>query len=120
MCPSLVDTPILDRLNPGLPPTRLAAAARALMQATHPWPYPPDRLAQDILHRLSRNTAVIIAPARARAVDRLARHAPRLADTLNRHLSARALRNTTTGRPTLPGQRATPAPQPPARHRAER
>ncbi|MFC5033998.1 SDR family NAD(P)-dependent oxidoreductase [Streptomyces sp. DSM 41987] len=91
VCPSLVDTPILDHLNPDLPATALAADAKTLIRTLHPWPYPPERLAQHILTRLTRNKAVIIAPARARAYDRLNRHAPRLADKLNHMLTARAL-----------------------------
>jgi NAD(P)-dependent dehydrogenase (short-subunit alcohol dehydrogenase family) len=101
ICPSLTDTPILDHLNPGLPPTRLAAAAKPLMHSLHPRPYSPDRLARYILTRLTRNKAVIIAPARARAVDRLARHAPRLTDRLNRLLAARALTSRTPTPPEI-------------------
>ncbi|MEU0213103.1 SDR family NAD(P)-dependent oxidoreductase [Streptomyces canus] len=111
ICPSLTDTPILDRLNPGLPPTRLAAAVKPLMHSLHPRPYPPDRLAHHILTRLTRNKAVIIAPARARAVDRLARYAPHLTDRLNHLLTKRALIQPTPPPPPTDHHDATPAPE---------
>ncbi|MGW2144835.1 SDR family NAD(P)-dependent oxidoreductase [Nonomuraea bangladeshensis] len=71
VCPGFVDTPLLDNANPGLPATRIGAAAR---QAIGPGRlYSADALAADVLRGMAHGKAVIAAPASARIAWRLAR-----------------------------------------------
>ena len=78
VCPGFVDTPLLGRVNAGLPQTELAANAATLAQRLGKL-YQPDALAQDVLRGIERNTALIVAPRSARVAWRTARYAPGLA-----------------------------------------
>jgi NAD(P)-dependent dehydrogenase (short-subunit alcohol dehydrogenase family) len=78
ICPGFVDTPLLGRVNAGLPQTELAANAATLAQRLGKL-YQPDALAQDVLRGIERNTALIVAPRSARVAWRTARYAPGLA-----------------------------------------
>jgi NAD(P)-dependent dehydrogenase (short-subunit alcohol dehydrogenase family) len=80
VCPSLMDTPLLDRRNPvDLPPVQSAAPdMRSVAGRIGLRIHSPDRLAQDILRGMDRNKALIVAPRDARMLWRVARWAPGL------------------------------------------
>ncbi len=84
LCPGWVDTPMLDAANPSdLPPTRPRPPARALAAATALGrPAAPDDIAEAALRGIDRNTALIVAPRRARLVWRAYRFAPALVERL--------------------------------------
>jgi len=75
VCPGFIDTPLLDRVNPGLPQTEAGANAAALVRTLGKL-YQPDLLARDVLRGVARNQALIVAPASARVAWRMARYAP--------------------------------------------
>ena len=73
----MVDTPILDRGAPDdLPQPALASDTREFFRRVQPRFYSADRLAQDIVRGIDRNTALVIAPASARVAWYLSRYAP--------------------------------------------
>jgi short-subunit dehydrogenase len=76
VCPGFVDTPLLGRVNPGLPQTEtgenVAALARMLGKL-----YQADLLATDVLRGVEQNRALIVAPRSARIAWRMSRYAPR-------------------------------------------
>jgi NAD(P)-dependent dehydrogenase (short-subunit alcohol dehydrogenase family) len=76
LCPSFVDTPLLDHANPDLPQTHAGAQSRQLAQRLQRWLYSPETLARDVLRGLERNKALIVEPAFAGLVWRLVRLAP--------------------------------------------
>jgi NAD(P)-dependent dehydrogenase (short-subunit alcohol dehydrogenase family) len=77
VCPGVVDTPILDKGGPDdLPKPATMGDAREFFRRFQPRFYAPDRLAQDILRGIDRNTALVIAPASARMAWYLWRYAP--------------------------------------------
>jgi len=77
VCPGVVDTPILDKGGPDdLPKPAMMGHAREFFRHVQPRFYAPDRLAQDILRGIDRNTALVIAPASARMAWYLWRYAP--------------------------------------------
>jgi short-subunit dehydrogenase len=77
VCPGVVDTPILDKGGPDdLPKPATMGNAREFFRQVQPRFYAPDRLAQDILRGIDRNTALVIAPASARVAWYLWRYAP--------------------------------------------
>ncbi len=77
VCPGVVDTPILDKGGPDdLPKPALSGHAREFFRQVQPRFYAPDRLAQDILRGIDRNTALVVAPASARVAWYLWRYAP--------------------------------------------
>lgn len=80
VCPSFMDTPLLDRSNPeDLPPVQSAAPdMRSFAGRIGARIHSPDRLAQDILRGMDRNKALIVAPRDARMLWRVARWAPGL------------------------------------------
>ena len=78
VCPGFVDTPLLGRVNAGLPQTELGASAATLAQRLGKL-YQPGALAQDVLRGVERNTALIVAPRSARVAWRTVRYAPGLA-----------------------------------------
>lgn len=75
VCPGFVDTPLLGRVNPGLPQTETGANAAALARLLGKL-YQPDSLAQDVLRGVERNRALIVAPRSARIAWRMTRYAP--------------------------------------------
>jgi NAD(P)-dependent dehydrogenase (short-subunit alcohol dehydrogenase family) len=83
VCPGVIDTPLLDSPHvTGLttPPSVEGVDRReAFARMGFKRPYPPDRLADDVLRGVDRGDAVIVAPRQARVMWRLARYAPRLA-----------------------------------------
>jgi NAD(P)-dependent dehydrogenase (short-subunit alcohol dehydrogenase family) len=76
LCPSFVDTPLLDHTNPDLPQTHAGAQSRQLAQRLQRRLYSPELLARDVLRGLERNKALIVQPAFAGLAWRLARLAP--------------------------------------------
>jgi NAD(P)-dependent dehydrogenase (short-subunit alcohol dehydrogenase family) len=75
VCPGFVDTPLLGRVNPGLPQTETGANAAALARLLGKL-YQADPLAQDVLAGVERNRALIVAPRSARIAWRMTRYAP--------------------------------------------
>jgi hypothetical protein len=73
-----VDTPILDKEDPeDLPrPTLFTGRGREYFRHVQPRFYPADRLAQDIVRGIDRNSALVIAPRSARVASQLWRYAP--------------------------------------------
>jgi NAD(P)-dependent dehydrogenase (short-subunit alcohol dehydrogenase family) len=74
ICPGFVDTPLLTRVNPGLPPTSAGLEVSGRVGKL----YPAGPLAQDVLRGIERNRALIVAPRSARVAWRMARYAPNL------------------------------------------
>lgn len=85
VCPGVIDTPILAGEGPpDLPRTRLAGRGREMfLHANRVAPYPPERLASDVLRGVDRNLAIIVAPPRARIAWLAYRFAPWLVDRVN-------------------------------------
>jgi hypothetical protein len=100
----VIDTPILDAPDePGLqtPASVVGVDVRALLRDLGlNRPYPPERLADDVLRGIARNRPIIVVPRQARVSWLLQRLSPRLAD-------AGSLRATRIGRRhTAPAARA--------------
>lgn len=69
ICPSFVDTPLLKTVNNGLPDTGLSSKP-GNAEVTDSVPgrlYTAEKLARDIMKGVTRNTALIVAPASGRA-----------------------------------------------------
>ena len=77
VCPGFVDTPLLGRVNPGLPQTGTGENAAVLARMLGKL-YQSDLLAQDVLRGVEQNRALIVAPRSARVAWRMSRYAPRL------------------------------------------
>jgi NAD(P)-dependent dehydrogenase (short-subunit alcohol dehydrogenase family) len=92
LCPGWVDTPMLDAANPpDLPPTRPRPPAREIAAATGLGaPAAPADIAEAALRGIARNTALIVAPRRARLVWRAYRFAPALVNGLTARARAQA------------------------------
>ncbi|MFC0080916.1 SDR family oxidoreductase [Aciditerrimonas ferrireducens] len=67
VCPGFVDTPLLDRVNPGLPSVGGRQPGRDLLRRLPGGLYTTDRLATDVLAGVARNRPLVVAPASARA-----------------------------------------------------
>jgi NAD(P)-dependent dehydrogenase (short-subunit alcohol dehydrogenase family) len=77
VCPGFVDTPLLGRVNPGLPQTETGANADTLARMPGKL-YSADLLATDVLRGVEQNRALIVAPRSARIAWRMSRYTPRL------------------------------------------
>ncbi|HKR71038.1 MAG TPA: SDR family oxidoreductase [Streptosporangiaceae bacterium] len=77
VCPGFVDTPLLNRVNPGLPQTETGANAETLARMLGKL-YQADSLAQDVLRGIEQNRALIVAPRSARIAWRMSRYTPRV------------------------------------------
>src|SRR5699024_1883406 len=78
VCPAAVDTPILDKgALGGFDGRRYYLDGQGVRR-----PLDPDALARSVLDGVSRNRALVIEPARARATWRLQRLAPGLMDRM--------------------------------------
>jgi NAD(P)-dependent dehydrogenase (short-subunit alcohol dehydrogenase family) len=84
VCPSFVETPLLENINPGLPPTRASRQSRSQIRRLQRRLYQPDRLARDVVRGIERNRALIIAPRQARVMAWAARHLPAAARAVSR------------------------------------
>lgn len=93
LCPSFVDTPLLDNINPGLPPTAASSRTRERIRRVQRRLYPADELARDVLRGMARNRALIIAPRQARVAAWVARHVPALAMAVNKREARAYLRD---------------------------
>lgn len=92
LCPGFVDTPLLERINTGLPPTGVNDETR-MAGGIQPPHYAAEKLAKDVMRGLARNRAVIVAPGSARFAALLVRHFPAAGQSLNRWLATRYLGN---------------------------
>ena len=77
VCPGFVDTPLLNRVNPGLPQSETGANAETLARMLGKL-YQADSLAQDVLRGIEQNRALIVAPRSARIAWRMSRYTPRV------------------------------------------
>lgn len=81
VCPSAIDTPLLDALNPGdLPDVGWVPDIRRYLTSMSGAPYPADRFARETLDAVERNEAVIVIPGKARLAWRLGRFLPNFID----------------------------------------
>jgi NAD(P)-dependent dehydrogenase (short-subunit alcohol dehydrogenase family) len=106
VCPSGVDTPILDRGMPSDLP-RVATAevtdTRAMItKLSGGRLYSADALAADVLRGVERNRAVIVAPRQARITWRLMRLSPSLLMRLSAAMAARDSAAAQGGSPPAP------------------
>jgi NAD(P)-dependent dehydrogenase (short-subunit alcohol dehydrogenase family) len=80
VCPLYVDTPILDKKGPEDLPVPPSVAnrptVREILARRNVKPYPPERLADDVLRGVARNKAIIVAPFSAYLYWLAARLAP--------------------------------------------
>lgn len=96
LCPSAIETPILDADNPGdLPRVRWRPDIRTYLTKLCGPPYPPTKLAEAALRGVERDQALIVVPTIARVIALLHRFAPGLV-TFG---SSFALRQTLAERP---------------------
>lgn len=79
VCPGFVDTTLLKTVNAGLPETGLSSKPQTGEESTPSGLYSPDALAKDIMKGVTRNRALIVAPASSRLAWRAMRLSPRLA-----------------------------------------
>jgi NAD(P)-dependent dehydrogenase (short-subunit alcohol dehydrogenase family) len=95
VCPGSIETPILDRLPPeGLPPTASSpVTARAYLASVGQKPFPAGRFARAALRSVARNEAIIVVPARARALWCLQRISPTLAGRIARILASKVTKD---------------------------
>lgn len=90
LCPSAIETPILDSRNPAdLPPVPTAPDVRRYLTRLSGPPHPVENMARVALDAVERNAPIIVIPARARLGWRLGRFAPALVEKLLRHELAR-------------------------------
>lgn len=81
LCPSAIETPILDSDNPSdLPAVTWRPNIRRFLTRLAGPPYPVDRLAAEALEAIEANEGVIVIPARARMLWRLGRLVPALVE----------------------------------------
>jgi len=93
VCPGVIDTPLLDKGNPpDLPEVTTMPDGRALLTSLIGAAYPPDALAEDVLHGVARNRPLIVTPRHARGPWRLYRLSPRLMIDVGPRFMARAAR----------------------------
>jgi len=112
VCPGFVDTPLLGKVNEGLPQTEIGANAAADVARLGKL-YQADLLAQDVLRGVERNRALIIAPRSARVAWRMARYAPGFAmrgiiARVRRAEAERAAERSARERPVATGQATRP------------
>jgi NAD(P)-dependent dehydrogenase (short-subunit alcohol dehydrogenase family) len=92
VCPGVIDTPLLDKMNPDdLPRVPSAPNGRQLLTASIGKAYPPSALARDVLDAVARNRPLIVTPRHARIPWRLYRLSPRLVVDANPVLMRRLL-----------------------------
>jgi len=79
VCPGVIETPLLDKGNPGdLPPAASMPDIRDMLSQLIGTPYPAAALARDVLDNVALNRPIIVAPRRAKAVWAAYRLAPGL------------------------------------------
>ena len=91
ICPGFVDTPLLGRVNPDLPPTSAGQENGGNVSDIVGPLYQADLLAEDVMRGLAKNKALIVAPRSARVLWRMTRYAPNLAlNTITKTVQRRA------------------------------
>ena len=83
LCPSAIETPILDSQNPSEYNIKWAPHLRRFLTALAGPPYPVEKCAQDALAAIEKNKGVIVVPWRARLAWRLGRLSPTLVEILS-------------------------------------
>ncbi len=83
LCPSAIETPILDSENPKDIPIAWAPDIRRFLTALAGPPYPVEKCAEETLDAVERNVAVIVLPGRARLAWRVGRLFPALAEKIS-------------------------------------
>lgn len=83
VCPGVIDTPLLERTAPdGLPVPSSTPAIRSWVSRDLGPPYPAAAFAEDVLHAVARNRAMLVSPRRARVAASVLRLFPALGDRL--------------------------------------
>jgi NAD(P)-dependent dehydrogenase (short-subunit alcohol dehydrogenase family) len=89
LCPGSVDTPILDAVPDDLPAGPSApVTGRQFLWALHQKPVAPEGVARVALRHVARNRAIIVVPARAKALWYLQRISPGLLERANRSVAS--------------------------------
>jgi NAD(P)-dependent dehydrogenase (short-subunit alcohol dehydrogenase family) len=83
LCPSAIETPILDAGNPKDIPIAWQPDVRRFLTTLAGPPYPVEKCAEEALASLERNVAVIVLPGRARLAWRLGRLFPALVEKIS-------------------------------------
>jgi NAD(P)-dependent dehydrogenase (short-subunit alcohol dehydrogenase family) len=91
LCPSAIETPILDSDNPAdLPPLKWRPDLRKFLTEISGTPYPVDKLAEETLDAVEDDVGVIVIPARARLAWRASRWLPAIAESATMRMLANA------------------------------
>lgn len=90
LCPSAIETPILDSENPPEYAIPWTPNLRKFLTALAGPPYSADKCAQETLDAIARNVPVIVLPARARLAWRVGRLFPALVEKITRGAVATA------------------------------
>lgn len=83
LCPSAIETPILDSKNPvDLPEVPWTPDARRYLSNLAAPPYPAHKMAEEVLEAIEKNRSTIVIPGRARFAWLLGRIFPGLVEKL--------------------------------------
>lgn len=83
ICPSAIETPILDSVNPAdLPTVPWTPNARRYLSNLAAPPYPVSKMAEEVLRAIEKNKSTIVLPGRARLAWLLGRVFPGLVEKL--------------------------------------
>jgi NAD(P)-dependent dehydrogenase (short-subunit alcohol dehydrogenase family) len=97
LCPSAIETPLLDSMNPtDLPAVAWAPNVRGFLTRMAGPIYPVERLAKETLDAVERSSGIIVLPTRARLLWRAYRFMPWAADGMTQP----TLRSMRRSRPT--------------------
>lgn len=83
LCPSAIETPILDKKNPSEFNIKWSPDLRRFLTALAGPPYPVEKCAQDALEAIEKNKGVIVFPWRARLAWSLGKMFPALVEMLS-------------------------------------
>lgn len=89
LCPSAIETPILDSENPKEYAISWTPNLRRFLTALAGPPYSADKCAEETLQALAHNVPVIVLPARARMAWRIGRLFPALVEKITRDAVAK-------------------------------
>jgi NAD(P)-dependent dehydrogenase (short-subunit alcohol dehydrogenase family) len=83
LCPSAIETPILDSMNPAdLPEVPWTPDARRYLSNLAAPPYPVNKMAEEVLRAIEKNKSTIVIPGRARIAWFIGRIFPGLVEKL--------------------------------------
>lgn len=82
LCPSAIETPILESENPPEYAIPWTPNLRRFLTALAGSPYSADKCAEETLNAIARNVPVIVLPARARLAWRVGRWFPALVEKI--------------------------------------